>query len=118
VSNARYVWKGSLCRGSASSINYTEVAVVGANNALLRSSSGSVCRLLRSASTTANRQRFGDCGTAAAPVLAPTLPIRVCSATGGSGGGGTGVGTTPAGNALPKVPLQQQEQVRGQQRLS
>jgi hypothetical protein len=112
------VWKGSLCRGSASSINYTQAAVVGANNALLRSSSGSVCRLLRSASTTANRQRFGDCGTAAAPVLAPTLPIRVCSATGGSGGGGTGVGTTPAGNALPKVPLQQQEQVRGQQRLS
>jgi hypothetical protein len=111
VAGARYVWKGSMCRGSVSGINYTEVAAVRGNNAMLRSSTGAPCRLLRSTSATANRQRFGDCGTAAAPVLAPTLPMRVCSATGG--GGGLGVGTTPTENALPKVPLQQLEQVRG-----
>jgi hypothetical protein len=111
VGNAKYVWKGAVCRGSTSSINYTEVAAVDKNNnAPLRSSTGALCRLLRSTSATANRQRFGDCATAAAPVLAPTLPVRICSATGGNGG--LGVGTTPAGNVLPKVPLQPQEQVR------
>ncbi|KAF6257327.1 peptidase S8/S53 domain-containing protein [Scenedesmus sp. NREL 46B-D3] len=46
VRSARYVWKGRLCRGSASAINYTEVAAVDRrSNAPLRSSRGALCRL-------------------------------------------------------------------------
>lgn len=113
VRSARYVWKGRLCRGSASAINYTEVAAVDRrSNAPLRSSRGALCRLVRGPNARVNRQRFGNCGVA--PVLASRLPQLVCRATGGagSGGGGLGLGTTPAGTVLPKVPLQPLEEVR------
>jgi hypothetical protein len=111
VNNAKYVFKGSLCKGSSRNINYTEVAAVDrSSNAALRTSRGALCRLVRGPNAPVNAQRFGNCGTA--PALVASLPVRVCSATGGNNVLG-GIGTTPAGTVLPRVPLQPLEQVCG-----
>jgi hypothetical protein len=113
VASAKYLWRGSLCRGSTSNINFTEVAAVDSrSNAPLRTSRGALCRLVRGTNAPVNGQRFGNCGVA--PALAGSLPVRVCGAT-GVNPGGMGVGTTPAGTTLPKVPLQPLEQVSGWQ---
>ncbi|WIA09993.1 hypothetical protein OEZ85_010205 [Tetradesmus obliquus] len=109
VQNAKFVWKGRFCRGSTSSINFTEVAAVDRfTNAALRTSKGALCRLVRGPNPSVNAQRFGSCN--AAPAVAAGLPVRVCGATGGNGNLG-GVGTTPMGLVLPRVPLQPNEQV-------
>jgi hypothetical protein len=79
-------------------------AVDMATGSLLLDSLRRPCILYRSINRTYNLQYFGACG--AAPTLAPAVPARICSATGGGGGdgGGGGGGSIPSpGQPLRKV---------------
>lgn len=60
------------------------------------------CILYRSIDRTYNLQNFGACGTA--PMVAPGVPARICSATGGGGGGGSGGGGSGGGGGVGNSP--------------
>lgn len=118
ISTARLVWTGRTCR-SGSSVSWTELRAHNREtNRLLVNSEQEPCVLRPSASKTANRQRFGGCGSA--PTLARSLPTLVCS-TAGSGTGDSPGAADPAGvlpRVLPRVPLQTNEQVpQGMKRI-
>ncbi|WIA10053.1 hypothetical protein OEZ85_010263 [Tetradesmus obliquus] len=113
TSRSRLIWRGITC-GDGSMTFWTQIqAVDRVSGSLLLDAQRRPCILYRSIDRTYNLQNFGACGTA--PMVAPGVPARICSATGGGGGGGSGgggsgggggVGNSPGtGQLLRKVPV-------------
>ncbi|KAF8058906.1 Subtilisin BL [Scenedesmus sp. PABB004] len=105
AATTKLVWVGRPC-GDGSQVEYTEMRAVDSTSNAVLSAAGRACVALPEPKRAAlTKQRFGACGVA--PLHAPSLPTRVCTATGGgsSSSSSSRADTAPVASPAPvEVP--------------